>query len=543
MEKRTLIALALSFVVLGSYPIILQKMYPEYYKRQALERKAKANHTQTSSSSSAATGGSAAARQSALSTNADHTLSTGKVNLVYTEADGSIRGVSFPTFAHADGKPFELFSRKTAGSGPGAVLFPDSPDPSPRDVSVRVEGDTVTTSGRSADGHFTFRQTAEWNGYSAKVRVAVENATAADQKLVYAYNLGETIPPRASIDNQYLESNFYERRADGTKKLFHHKETKSGKTVVSSGPVEWAAVKDRHFTVIADPSGDDAWTARTHGLGEHRHQTALVSPAIVLAPRGRIEQELTLYVGPVELDDLTPLGLDPIINFGKLDGIGRLLVGALEMIHKITRNYGLAIILLTMCINLLLFPLTRASFLSMKRMQDVQPQMTKLREQHKNNPEKLNREMMELYKKHKVNPFGGCLPMLLQMPVFIALYVALSKSVILINSKFLWIHDLSTPDRVHLPVSLPFVGAEIHALPLVMAVGMAVQQRFSAMNMSAQDPAMAQQQKMMGVMMPVIFCFIFYSMPSGLVLYWLTNTVLMTTYQFFLKRQTKPLAA
>ena len=130
-------------------------------------------------------------------------------------------------------------------------------------------------------------------------------------------------------------------------------------------------------------------------------------------------------------------------------------------------------------------------------MQLIQPQMTKLREHHKKNPEKLNKEMMELYKKHKVNPFGGCLPMVIQIPIFIALYVALSKSVILINSKFLWINDLSSPDRVPLPVNLPFLGNEIHALPLIMCVAMALQQKFTQIKMEGQDPAMEQQQKMM----------------------------------------------
>ena len=226
------------------------------------------------------------------------------------------------------------------------------------------------------------------------------------------------------------------------------------------------------------------------------------------------------------------------MNFGKLDVIGRFLVGALEMLYKVFKNYGVSIIVLTALINLILFPLTQTSYMSMKRMQLIQPQMNKLREQHKKNPEKLNKEMMELYKKHKVNPFGGCLPMVLQMPVFIALYVALSKSVILINSQLFWIKDLSSPDRLPLPFAFPFVGTEIHVLPLVMVAGMFFQQRLTQLKMQGQDPAMESQQKMMTVVMPIMFGFIFYAMPSGLVLYWLTNTIIMTSYQLYLKRVT-----
>ena len=128
--------------------------------------------------------------------------------------------------------------------------------------------------------------------------------------------------------------------------------------------------------------------------------------------------------------------------------------------------------------------------------------------------------------------------MLLQMPVFIALYVALSKSVILVNSQFLWVHDLSSPDSVYLPFVLPFLGNKIHVLPLIMMGAIVVQQKFTQIKMEGQDPAMEAQQKMMALMMPVVFGFIFYSMPSGLVIYWLTNTVLMTSYQLYLKRVT-----
>jgi YidC/Oxa1 family membrane protein insertase len=272
------------------------------------------------------------------------------------------------------------------------------------------------------------------------------------------------------------------------------------------------------------------------GLNNRDFSAALVSETITLPPGGQAEHGFLLYVGPNALEELEPLGLGAIVNFGKLDGIGKLLVGGLEIFNKLLKNYGLAIIVLTGLINLLLFPLTRLSFQSMKRMQLIQPHMNKLREQHKKNPEKLNREMMELYKKHKVNPFGGCLPMILQMPVFMALYVALSKSVILIQSKFLWIEDLSSPDSVRLPFSVPFLGERIHVLPLVMVAAMVIQQKFTQIKMEGQDPAIESQQKMMMVFMPIIFGFVFYAMPSGLVLYWLTNTILMALYQLHLKK-------
>ena len=128
--------------------------------------------------------------------------------------------------------------------------------------------------------------------------------------------------------------------------------------------------------------------------------------------------------------------------------------------------------------------------------------------------------------------------MVAQIPIFIALYVALSKSVDLINAKFLWVKDLSSPDRVYLPLSLPVVGNYIHLLPLLMVAATVVQQKFTQIQMDNQDPSVQAQQKMMTMMMPIIFGFIFYQMPSGLVLYWLTNTLIMASYQFRLKKMT-----
>ncbi|MDD5680896.1 MAG: membrane protein insertase YidC, partial [Candidatus Omnitrophica bacterium] len=186
---------------------------------------------------------------------------------------------------------------------------------------------------------------------------------------------------------------------------------------------------------------------------------------------------------------------------------------------------GIAIILLSILVNMVLFPLSRKSYESMKKMQTIQPHMDRLREVHKDNPQKLNKETMELYKKYDVNPMGGCLPLLLQIPVFIALYQALMKSLELRGSGFLWVKDLSMPDAVPLPLSLPLIGNSINVLPILMTIGMAFQQKFSTPKGAAQSAQQKQQQQMM-IIMPVVFLFVMYSFPSGLVLYWLVNTIL-----------------
>ena len=296
-------------------------------------------------------------------------------------------------------------------------------------------------------------------------------------------------------------------------------------------------IKSRHFSSILKPSGRTFYSSHVEGYSKTDFGSYLLSDEITVNSGESWHDEFLLYIGPNRLDDMEPFGLGRVVNFGKLDPICKLLIGGMELIYKVVRNYGLAIILLTVFINVLLMPLTKTSFMSMRRMQLVQPEMAKIREKHKGDSSKLNQEMMALYKKHKVNPMGGCFPMILQMPVFISLYVALSKSTELLGSKFLWIKNLAAPDNVHLPFSLPYLGDSIHILPLVMMVAMVLQQKVSTANMPQADPNMARQQKFMMILMPIFFGFIFYPMPSGLVIYWLTNTVVMTSYQGFLKKQ------
>jgi YidC/Oxa1 family membrane protein insertase len=206
------------------------------------------------------------------------------------------------------------------------------------------------------------------------------------------------------------------------------------------------------------------------------------------------------------------------------------LLHELQFSHSFTGNYGFDIILLTVMIKILFIPLTQKSFRSMREMQKLQPQMAKIRERFKDTPEQMNKEIMELYRRHKVNPLGGCLPMVLQIPVFIGLYQALLNTIELRHAPFaLWINDLSAPDRLGL-LQLPFVQHPgIPVLTLLMGVSMFVQQW---MTPSAGDPA--QQRVMM--IMPLMFTFMFVNFPSGLALYWLVNNLLTIAQQFYMNR-------
>ncbi len=539
MEKRTLVALAVSFLVLGFYPVILQKIYPDYYKNQKAQLQAVKSSETIRAQSSPPVSALPLKEAGSFQKEQDLNFRNERIELLFNQAGGAIRGISFPKFIDSETKkPLQLISVDSQAAAPtyvhllGAGLAADRIN----NYQLTVRSNEVAANTSSGGIKISKDYLFHVDDYGADLTLGFENTSDAPAELLYQLFIGSTIPARHSIDNQYLEANFYST-IDGKETLRHIKEGRSGKTVESQGTLLWAAVKDRHFSILIRPKSGN-FKGLVEGLGHRRLNASLISEKIILPAHGSVKQDFLLYIGPNEIDELLPLQLDPIVNFGKLDAIGRVLVGGLELLHKVFRNYGVSIIVLTILINLLLFPLTRLSYLSMKRMQLVQPQMAKLREQHKKNPEKLNKETMELYKKHKVNPFGGCLPMILQMPVFMALYVALSKSAILINSKLLWINDLSSPDKLVLPWALPFLGNQIHILPLIMVGAMFFQQKFTQVKIEGQDPSVEAQQKMMTLMMPVIFGFIFYTMPSGLVLYWLTNTVLMTLYQLPLKKLT-----
>jgi YidC/Oxa1 family membrane protein insertase len=306
-----------------------------------------------------------------------------------------------------------------------------------------------------------------------------------------------------------------------------------------SGDISWVALKNRYFTLILKPFGvmrsvEIAQTADGNFL------TALNSQSYELEPGEEAEDRYLLYAGPLDEKRIAAIGYDmqEVVDYGFFGGLSKALLSVLRFFQKGTKNWGVAIILLTMLINAVLFPLTVKSFSSMQQMKKIQPHIQKLKELHKDNPQKLNKEMMELYKRYNVNPLGGCLPLLLQMPIFIALYQGLMRSVDLKGAQFLWIKDLAKPDAVPLPFSLPLIGASINILPLLMVGVMLLQQKVSqGISAGAMTGEQAGQQRMMMVAMPLLFGVLFYKMPAGLVLYWLTNTILMTMEQGFISRR------
>lgn len=303
-------------------------------------------------------------------------------------------------------------------------------------------------------------------------------------------------------------------------------------------PMEWAAVKNKFFTQIIEPlHGIEALEVKA---GRRDDDDFVVSdiravldiPAWELAAGETQETEIAYYAGPKKYAILRQHGNQwaDVMEFGRFfKWICQLLLPVLNAIEFVVPGgYGVAVILLTIIVKLVFWPVTHKGTESMKRMQAIQPELKKLREKYKKDPKKLQEKQMLLYREHKVNPLAGCIPMVIQIPVFIGLFTVLRSAVELRYARFLWISDLSEPEGLLSDV-ITFPASGLNILPLLMTATMVLQQRLTP---SAGDP---QQQKMMAFM-PVMMLFIFYNMPSGLVLYWSVSQAL-SIVQLYLQRR------
>jgi len=306
---------------------------------------------------------------------------------------------------------------------------------------------------------------------------------------------------------------------------------KTSEEEVLRGQIDWIAYEDDFFISAVIPEKQTKGTFEGHLLNSGILQGTYLPPSISLMPSQQASSRYTLYFGPRDLSLLKQCGknLDRAVNFGWTDIIARPLLYTLRFFYQYIHNYGVSIIFLTILVKILFWPLTHKSYKSMKEMQKLQPIMAKMREKYKNDKQKLNKEMMGLYKTYKVNPMGGCLPMIVQLPVFFALFRVLGSAIELRHAPFmLWINDLSAPDRLfNFPFTIPFMSPPygIPVLTLLMGASMFLQQK---MTPTPGDPT---QAKIM-MFLPIIFTFMFINFPSGLVLYWFVNNILSIGQQY-----------
>lgn len=281
----------------------------------------------------------------------------------------------------------------------------------------------------------------------------------------------------------------------------------------------WTSIQSKYFLDVIVPLGDSFEQIRVE-RDNNKIENTLKSESFTLNGGESRQLDYFLFFGPKDIEVLKAEGhqLEKNIDFGFFEILSKPLLYVLTFFYGYLQNYGLAIILLTIIIKILFWPLTHKSYASMKSMQKLQPEMQKIRERFKSDKERLNKELMQLYKNNRVNPMGGCLPMLVQIPVFFALYKVLLGSLALRHAPFaLWLTDLSAKDPYYIT-------------PILMGASMFVQQKLTPMS---GDP---MQAKIM-TFLPIVFTFMFLNFPSGLVIYWLVNNLLTIVQQYYIHRK------
>jgi YidC/Oxa1 family membrane protein insertase len=425
---------------------------------------------------------------------------------------------------HAQGPAeYPLALEITTGSDKRMLIHEElAPDRSHLELLKGDGPERITFLGTDSRGRQVKRvYTFSPDTYQVGLVVEVRGLEPALQQAGVGMRLNERIPEEAK--SRYTFSGFMGFIND---RLEKEKELKAGEARYYSGNVAWQGFSDKYFLTGLLPVENPVSSvslAQLHGAGAG--DQGLFVSRLIYNIQDHLQGDVarftySLYIGPKDLDVLRETGhfLEKSIDLGWFGFIAKPLLVVLKFFYRYTHNYGVAIIILTILIKILFHPLTRKQYESMREMQKIQPKMQAIREKFKNDKERMNREVMDLYRTHKINPLGGCWPMLLQIPVFFALYKALLNSIELRHAPFmLWIQDLSEKDPCYVT-------------PIIMGLTMFLQQK---MTPAAGDP---NQQRIM-MFMPIIFTFLFLSFPSGLVLYWLVNNVLTIGQQFVSQRR------
>jgi len=549
MERRALIAVAISLFILIVYQeLVLKRLYPPQPQAAAPQVEAPPESGAPLHDVAPPAAEKPAPPPQALPADArDVTVDTDLYRAVFTTAGArlkSFRLKHYRSTVEADSPPLELIRPGSLEDLPLGLEFRGEGSVNDRATLYAVDREslevgtadtgTITFTGRVGGAAVTKQIEVRGDRYPFRLRVSAAEVPANFTQIALSWSEGDggTHRPGSEVlfDSLIALQGPKLRRAPFA-------ELDAGQ--VHKEHIAWVAFSGHYFltAMVPDVAPENdlwAWMKRRPAPagslpGEH------IVEAQLLLPSGKFSTDLDVYLGPKDIDLLKESGhsLDRAVDLGWFTFVALPLLHVLRLSNRLTGNYGIDIILLTVVLKVIFFPLTQKSFKSMQEMQKLQPQMASIRERFKDKPDEMNREVMELYRRHKVNPLSGCLPMILQLPVFVGLYQALLNAVELRHAPFVgWIHDLSAPDRLG-TLLIPFVEpAGFPVLTLLMGASMFVQQW---MTPAQGDPT--QQRVMM--IMPLMFTFMFINFPAGLTLYWLVNNILTISQQYFLLRAAK----
>jgi len=358
--------------------------------------------------------------------------------------------------------------------------------------------------------------------YNMELSIIVENLSDSVINMDYPILISSINTQTGHFSERLKEAVFAENE-----KMTHLSPIRNYET---KGEIKFVAFRDRYFCLVVEPTAP-GFKGFLKKISGSQGEMGLRYP-LQLMPHQTQVLHFRIYLGPQELELLEAANKDwgAVVYYGAFDAIARLLLKGLKAINSLVRNWGLTLILFSIAIYFLLFPLSIKQMRAMRKMQELQPKIEELKAKYKNDTNEMNKKVMELYKEERVNPFSGCLPMVLQIPIFFALYQALIRALELKGGTFLWIKDLSEPDKLFsFAKPIPVIGSDINILPILMMIMMFFQQKMSMS--SAANTSSAEQQKIMMIMFPILFGVIFYNMPAGLVLYWFINSMLMFVFQ------------
>ncbi len=483
------------------------------------------------------------------------TVSTPFVEYAFTNLGGGISSLTL--LKHQGGQPGDKMVLNAAATHPiGALsLKPDAPDSEGYTISTegkdRVICEKTVPPGVQVRKVYTL-SSKKGEEYHVALEVSFANRTAAPlEHPGYYLFVGAAAPIHATDLPIYIGFDWFDGKTNAfiaptwfnpSKIPLVGVETAAGKSLYAQSPgnVVWAGVRDQYFTTMLLPLDGVAkgvWARPLEVKIDDKElkgmEGFLEMPGFKLNPGENVTKRFTIYAGPAEYNQLAALnsGAVEMMNLDRwwiTRSVGMVLLRSMNWLQGLFHNYALAIVVLTFIVRGALWPIQGRANKSMKRMQLLQPKMTELKEKYKDDPAKMNQEVMKLYKEYGANPLSGCLPMLIQIPIFFGFYSMLGTAVELRNQGFLWVSDLSRPDTIfHLS------GIPVNILPLAMAGTMIWQMQLTP---KAGDPA---QQKMM-MFMPLIFVFITYNFASALALYYTVQNILSIIQLYATRNQPMP---
>jgi YidC/Oxa1 family membrane protein insertase len=536
MDKRTILAIVLSILVLFTYQTFFVKPPPK--KPVTVSKEAPVAPSVNKDS------GLAPERKAPLITKLaaapaavpekEVTVDTKLYRAVFTTKGGTLKSFKLKEYQKTlakDAELIELVQIKEGMPRPLSMTFPESDIALPADGVYEAATTTLDLTKAPDQNRLTLSQTYPGqvkvekvftfnpDRYSFELEVRVYNLSTApiNQKALLSWH--EYVDPKVETD-----SYTHEGPVVYVAKTIEREEVKKIEKEKLFGPdVSWGGFETKYFIAAMIPQNPSLSSLTVSRDAQNLVSTSLKGPKNLI-PSGQAGIfSYTFFLGPKDYNILKAqgegVGLDNAIDFGSwMKWLAMPMLIILKYINNFVNNYGLAIIILTILIKVIFWPLGNKSYQSMKEMQKLQPKMVELREKFKDDKQKMSQETMALYKAHKVNPMGGCLPMLIQIPVFFGLYKTLLYAIELRHAPFFWwIQDLSAKDPYYIT-------------PIIMGATMFIQQKMSP---PAGDP---MQQKIM-LLLPVIFTVLFLNFPSGLVIYWLFNNVLSIGQQYYILKK------